>query len=101
MWIPYSVPFHVQLLTTRLVTMPEMVLPSDRPCPLPKVQLETVIFAASAEPPISRLSSPSLMEQLRIRTFVDDRSIPSVLCVVPGVLFVMFWTVKFPSLFFT
>src|SRR5579859_8136193 len=90
-WMPYSVPTQKQLLTTRLLTPPSQGWPIDKPCPLPNVQLEIVILLPNAELlPIWMLSSPSLMEQLRISTLVEAKSIPSVLCVPSGVLIVMF-----------
>jgi len=40
------------------------------------------------------------MKQLRIRMFVEARSIPSVFGEVDGVLIVMFWIVMLTLLFF-
>src|ERR1039458_8247860 len=101
--MPYSVPLNVQLLTSRSCTPRTsptiwvwMRLPIDTPWPVPKVQLDTVMFAAAAAlPPISMLSSPSLIEQFRMSTLVEARSIPSVLGESKGVLIVTSWIVRF------
>src|ERR1017187_2610377 len=90
---PYSVPVHEQLLTIKLFTPPWVKLPIDTPCPVPNVQLETVMSVAGELPPISRSSSPVLIEQFRIRTLVEVISAPSVLCESNGVLIVMPWIV--------
>src|SRR6266436_2643002 len=95
--MPYSVPLHVQLLTRRLFTPPCVGLPIDKPCPVPKVQLEIVIsFAAALLLPIWILSSPSLIEQFWMRTFVEARSIPSVFGDGDCVAIFMFWIVIWP-----
>ena len=93
--IPYCVPFHTQLLTVRLLIPLCVGLPIDTPCPLPNVQLEIMMSDERAELlPIWILSSPSLIEQPWINTFVEARSIPSVLAVFDAVLILMFCIVR-------
>src|SRR5579859_5395167 len=93
MRMPLVVLLNVQLLTSRSCTPPDVMLPIDTPCPAPNVQFETVMSAARALPPISILSSPSLMKELRISTLVEAMSIPSVLGESHGVLMVIPWMV--------
>jgi hypothetical protein len=59
--IPYWVPLKVQLLTSMLLTPPEVMLPMERPWPVPKVQPVTVIPLQVLEPPTWTRSSPSLI----------------------------------------
>src|SRR5580698_7410645 len=107
--MPYSVPLNEQLLTNKSCTprtsptnCVAIWLPIDKPWPLPKKQLEIVTSAAAPPlPPISILSSPTLIEQLRIKTLVEAKSIPSVLWESNGVFSVIPWIVRFILLPFT
>ncbi len=59
--MPYWVPLKVQLVTSTLLTPPLVMLPMERPCPVPKLQPETVTPLVVLEPPIWTRSSPSLI----------------------------------------
>jgi hypothetical protein len=78
--MPYWVPLKVQLLTEMLLTPPDVWLPMESPCPVPKVHPVIVIPAATAEdPPMAITSSPSLILQFSMLMLVPVTSMPSVL----------------------
>src|SRR5580698_600884 len=88
--MPYCVPLNVQFTTVRFETPPEVLLPIDRPCPKPKLQLVTSVPEdVPAVLPSAMQSSPSLMKLFSTRQFVPMRSMPSVLGDEPEVLIVM------------
>src|SRR5215468_2073035 len=79
--MPLSVLLKVQLMTVRLETPPEVLLPMETPCPSPKVQLViTTSTEAEALLPSATLSSPTLILQLRMTALVSAKSMASVLC---------------------